>query len=166
MTLPLSTSSRVLLERHDALAHGTAALAERVATGHAARPWGPVLREVAAGVCADRAGLVVVLEAHGITPSPLRHGTVRALERAGRWVPNGSLLSRTVATDILELEGLASAVRAMTLGFCGLQRQLGDAPLTVVDVISRSIARGWERECTLGGVAMLASDELGPEAAA
>jgi hypothetical protein len=78
----------------------------RAARSQARREAGPVLAQLAEEVAEDRESLISIMSALGV---PRRHYKVlagRLAERAGRLKLNGSLVSRSPTSDLVEVEAL------------------------------------------------------------
>jgi len=83
------------------------------------------LQDLTTQVEQDRESLLTLMGTLGV---PVRHYKVLAgwvLEKAGRFKPNGRLLSRSPLSDLIELEGLSLGVHGKAAGFRAL-RHLAD----------------------------------------
>ncbi len=105
------------LTDHLAAAAGGVALFQRAAAGVSRPEWREQLTALAAEVNADRDTLQALAADLEIEQSRLKQVVALAGERVGRLKPNGSLLSRTPLTDLVEIEGLRIAVAAKINGF-------------------------------------------------
>ena len=106
----------------------------------AARPaWpaGPDLAVVAREVVEDREALGRLMRLLGLDPGTVAPVVVRVAERVGRLKPNGHLVRRSPASDVLELEALRGAVSAKRAGW--------DALLVLSDDLARVDAPELER---------------------
>jgi hypothetical protein len=113
---------------NDHLAGATAGLElfRRAAGSHASTSAGAALTRLTAEVEADRDSLLGIMRALGV---PVRQYKVLGgwvAEKAGRFKPNGRLLSRSPLSSVIELEGLHLGVLGKSAGF-RLLRSLADA---------------------------------------
>ena len=92
-------------------------LFRRVAGSHRGTELGAEVQRLADEVEADRNALLGIMRDLDVTPSKLRVAAGHVAERLGRLKPNGTLLSRSPLTDIIEVEGLRVAVLAKTAGW-------------------------------------------------
>lgn len=110
----------VYLQDHWAVSAAGLDLAERVARTHRGEEVGPDLEVVAADVRRDREALRTVMRRVGLAPAVVRPTLARAAERLGRLKPNGHLLTRSPASDVLELEALQAVVATRRAGWVTL----------------------------------------------
>jgi hypothetical protein len=104
---------------NDHLAGATAGteLARRVARSHQDGPDGSALRQFAVDVARDRASLVDVMSALGITIRTYKVCAAWVGEKAGRLKFNGHLLTRSPLSSLEELEILALGVQGKAAGW-------------------------------------------------
>ena len=119
----------VYLQNHWAAAAGGEDLARRIARTHRDTDVGPDLAVVAREIVEDRESLGTLMRLLGLDPGAVAPAVARVAERVGRLKPNGHLVRRSPASDVLELEALRGAVAAKRAGW--------DALL----VLSRDLAR-------------------------
>jgi len=119
----------VYLQSHWAAAAAGEDLARRVARTHRGSDVGPDLATVAAEIVEDRESLRGMMRCVGLDPGLLGPSVARLAERVGRLKPNGHLLRRSPASDVLEVEALRSAVSAKRGGW--------DALLVLSDDLAR-----------------------------
>jgi hypothetical protein len=103
----------IYLRDHHAAGRAGSALAHRVA----AHTGLPLLRRaelnaVAREVAEDLATLESMMTTLGIDPSAVKDGVALVGERLGRLKLNGSLVSRSPLSSVLELEGLLAGITA------------------------------------------------------
>lgn len=127
----------VYLQNHWAAAAGGEDLARRVARTHRGSDVGPDLAIVAAEIVEDRQQLGTLMRLLGLDPGAVAPAVVRLAERVGRLKPNGHLVRRSPASDVLELEALRGAVSAKRAGW--------DALLVLSDDLARVSAPEVER---------------------
>lgn len=126
----------VYLQNHWAAAAGGRDLAWRVARSHAGTDVAPVLEEVATEVEEDRESLRGLMGLLGLEPRTVGPVVARLGERLGRLKPNGHLVRRSPASDVLELEALRAAVSAKRSGWDSLlvlRADLARVPATEVE---------------------------------
>jgi hypothetical protein len=127
----------VYLQNHWAAAAGGEDLARRIARTHDGTDVGPDLAVVAREVVEDREALGKLMRLLGLDPGTVAPVVVRVAERVGRLKPNGHLVRRSPASDVLELEALRGAVSAKRAGW--------DALLVLSDDLARVDAPELER---------------------
>jgi hypothetical protein len=103
----------IYLRDHHAAGRAGSALAHRVAANTDL----PLLRRaeltvVAREVAEDLSALESMMTAFGIDPSTVKDGVALVGERLGRLKLNGSLISRSPLSSVLELEGLLAGITA------------------------------------------------------
>ena len=118
--------------------HGAAALAgrdlfRRTAASQRDRPYGVELAELAAEVEEDCAALQAIMRAARVEPDLVSGLVLRLGERIGRLKPNGRLLRRAPLSDLIEIEALATAVRAKAAGWQALSQDPAPAWSEVAD---------------------------------
>lgn len=108
---------RNYLQNHWVAATAGTAVFRRVGRTHGDPVAAAAISSLAEEVAADQDSLRRIMDAVGAQPA--RAGTVagRLSATLGRIKPNGSLLRRTALTDVLELEGLRTAVTAKRAGW-------------------------------------------------
>lgn len=107
----------VYLQNHWAASAGGQDLARRVARSHRGTDVAPALDAVASEVTEDRRSLRELMRLLGLDPRVVAPTVVRVAERVGRLKPNGHLVRRSPATDVLELEALRGAVSTKRAGW-------------------------------------------------
>lgn len=110
----------VYLQNHWAAAAGGRDLALRVVGSHRDSDIVGSLRAVANGIIEDREELRELMEGLDIRPATLFPAAVRVAERLGRLKPNGHLIRRSPASDVIELEALQGAVASKRAGWAAL----------------------------------------------
>ena len=110
----------VYLQNHWAASAGGQDLARRVARSHRDTDVAPALDEVATGISEDRRTLGDLMRRLGLDPGVVTPTVVRAAERLGRLKPNGHVVRRSPASDVLELEALRGAVSTKRAGWGAL----------------------------------------------
>ena len=107
----------VYLQNHWAAAAGGEDLARRVARTHRGTHVGPDFALVAPEVVEDREALGTLMRLLGLDPGAVAPAVVRVAERVGRLEPDGHLVRRSPASDVLELEALRAVVAAKRAGW-------------------------------------------------
>ena len=104
---------------NDHLAGATAGteLARRVAKSHQNGPDGSVLKQFSADVADDRASLVRIMSALGVTIRTYKVYAAWIGEKAGRLKFNGHLLTRSPLSSLEELEILELGVQGKAAGW-------------------------------------------------
>ena len=110
----------VYLQNHWAAAAGGRDLAARVARTHRGSDVGQELAIVAAEIAEDREALRRMMRLLGLAPGTVAPAVARIAERVGRLKPNGHVVRRSPASDVLELEALRGAVSAKRAGWDAL----------------------------------------------
>jgi hypothetical protein len=100
----------IYLNDHLAGATGGLELARRTASAHRDTPDGPVLRALADDIAEDREALLSVMRALGVGVQHYKVGAGWLAEKAGRLKLNGSWVSRSPLSTVVELEGLLMGV--------------------------------------------------------
>lgn len=107
----------VHLQNHWAAAAGGVDFARRVAETHRGSAVGPRLDDIHTQVVEDREALREIMVGAGVRPGLVLPLAARVGERLGRFKPNGHVVRRSPVSDLLELEGLRSAVTAKAAGW-------------------------------------------------
>lgn len=105
-----ATALSSYLNDHLASATGEVAFFQRVASSHAGTDRGPELRRMAQESAVDRDALVELMRRLDVPRGRVPVALGWAAEKLGRLKTNGSLLHRTPATDLVEIDGLRAAV--------------------------------------------------------
>lgn len=131
MTAPLD----LYLIDHLTAATGGLRLAERARNAHRDRDeqLHRLLTELTEEIREDRAELRRMIDRVGATPDPLKLATAVAGELVGRLKLNGRLLRRSPLSSLVELEGLAIALRGKRCGWTALEAA-GDDRLSTFDL--------------------------------
>jgi len=142
----------VYLQNHWAAAAGGQDLARRVARSHHGTDVGSELARVASEIGEDRETLRGLMRRVGLDPGTVGPTVARAAERIGRLKPNGHLLRRSPASDVLELEALRGAVSAKRAGWDALLVLADDLARVTVDDVERLRDRADDQLERLAGV--------------
>ena len=111
----------IYLRNHEAAAQAGKDLFRRTAKTHRSQPWAGELQSLTRAVEADVQSLRHIMGALTIPPARGAGIALRLGERAGRLKLNGSLLSRSSLSDLIEIEGLLDAVHAKRSGWQALR---------------------------------------------
>ncbi len=129
---------------NDHLAGATAGteLAHRMARSHGGEKDGGTLRRLAAEIGQDRAALLDIMAALGVTVRRYKVGAAWIGEKAGRLKFNGRLFARSPLSDLEELEILRLGVEGKAAGWRTL-RTLADSdprldPARLDELIARA----------------------------
>jgi hypothetical protein len=129
---------RIYLRDHYAASAGGVALARR-----ALGPNHPLAEQIAR----DRVALERVMQELSTSPSAVKVGMVRLLERVGRLKLNGSLLKRSPLSKVIELETLVVGVRGKEALWTALQRaQVSLKDVNLDELVESARAQGIELE--------------------
>lgn len=101
---------RTYLEDHYAGSSGGLALAKRIAGQNKDNEYGRYASELVAELEAERDDLTAMLRGIDSEPPKLRTLAARGAELAGRLKPNGTLLSYSPLSRVVELEGMIMGV--------------------------------------------------------
>ncbi|MDX6638029.1 MAG: hypothetical protein QOJ01_1540 [Solirubrobacterales bacterium] len=113
---------RIYMQDHYAGSAAGAELAKRAASNNADSELGTVLDRIAAEVEEDRDSLRRIMDEYGASPDPVKNMAAWGIEKAGRFKPNGRLLSYSPLSRVVELEGLVIGIT----GKLGLWRSLAE----------------------------------------
>ena len=103
----------IYLRDHHAAGCGGTALARRLAVHtDLPEPFRGDLAAVAAEIDEDHRALERIMAAVGVTSSRVKDTLVAAAEKVGRLKSNGTVVSRSRLTNVIELEGLLAGVTA------------------------------------------------------
>jgi hypothetical protein len=100
----------IYLNDHLAGATGGVELARRTASALRATPDGPALEQLADEISQDRESLLAVMGALGVGVQHYKVGAGWLAEKVGRLKLNGSWVSRSPLSTVVELEGLVIGV--------------------------------------------------------
>jgi hypothetical protein len=131
MTAVLSEfGDRLSIYLNDHLAGATAGLdlARRAASNNEGTPYGRVLTEVAVEIAEDRESLIEVMARLSVGRDRVKVAAAWALEKVGRLKPNGSLVSYSPLSRLVEIEGLALGVDGKLSLWHSLKESHGDDP--------------------------------------
>ena len=121
----------------------------RRATGSAQGPAKPVLEQLTAEVEQDRQSLRALMQSLKIPIQRYKLAAGWVAEKAGRFKPNGHLLSRSPLSDLTELEGLLLGVQGKAAGWRAIRHlAAGDSRLDSAD-LDRLIERAERQAETL-----------------
>jgi hypothetical protein len=109
------------------------ALARRALSNNRGTPFEPFLETLADEIAEDRATLRDVMRRLDVGEDHLKKVAALVTERAGRLKLNGSLLSYSPLSRLVELEGLALGVTGK-LGLWRALREVGDPRLAEFDL--------------------------------
>ncbi|MGH2954718.1 MAG: hypothetical protein ACRDK9_12030 [Solirubrobacterales bacterium] len=98
------------LRDHHAGATGGVELARRAAGSNEGNAYGKELARIAAEIAEDRDALERVMEELGVRADPIKDRAAWVAEKLGRLKPNGSLVSYSPLSRVIELEGLVLGV--------------------------------------------------------
>ena len=115
---------------NDHLAGSTAGLdlARRAAANNEGTPPGKVLAEVADEIAEDREALLDVMARLSVSRDPIKVAGGWAVEKLGRLKLNGSIVSYSPLSRMLEIEGLALGVEGKGSLWQALKVTHGDDP--------------------------------------
>jgi hypothetical protein len=100
----------IYLNDHLGGATGGVELARRTAAALRGTPDGPELARLSGEIAADREALLGVMRALGVPVRQYKVGAGWVAEKVGRLKLNGSLLTRSPLSSLVELEGLLMGV--------------------------------------------------------
>src|SRR5665811_1506459 len=100
----------IYLQDHHAGSSVGVALARRAAGANRGNEYGEELAAIAAEIDEGRRALERVMKALDVEPARLKDGAARVAERAGRLKRNGTWLSYSPLSRLVEIEGLETAV--------------------------------------------------------
>jgi hypothetical protein len=101
-------------------------LAKRARGSNEGNEFGEVLEELTEEIAADRDALIELMDALGIGRDRVKVAAGWIGEKAGRLKPNGSLLSYSPLSRLIELEGLTIGVTGKLSLWENLRAALGD----------------------------------------
>jgi hypothetical protein len=121
---------RLSIYLNDHLAGSTAGLdlARRAASNNEGTPYGRVLAEVAVEIAQDRDALIEVMARLSVGRDRVKVAAGWAAEKLGRLKPNGSLLSYSPLSRLVEIEGIALGVEGKLSLWQSLKVSHGDDP--------------------------------------
>lgn len=146
-TAPSTRLLAIYLRHHAAASAGGLRLFQRSASGQSSAQVRDELAQLAVQVAEDRRDLLGLLSQLSVSRPRLAELLAVAAEMAGRVKLNGTVMSRSPLSDLVELEALCVAVEAKRLGWVTL-RILSDAdPRLEPDSLDALIERaGDQRE--------------------
>lgn len=118
--LAVPTQLTIFLRNHEAAARAGLDLARRAARSQRRRPWGDELSALALEAEEDLTALRRILRRLDVRPDPVLGTALRLGERAGRLKPNGHFVRRAPLSDLVEVEGLLSALALKEAGWRAL----------------------------------------------
>ena len=110
----------IYLNDHLAGASAGLELARRAARSHSGDR--AALREIANEIAEDRDELRTIMATLGVPVRRYKEIAGWAMEKVGRFKPNGRILSRSPLSDVLEVEALRLAVEGKAAGWLLLRR--------------------------------------------
>ncbi len=121
---------RLTIYLNDHLAGATAGLdlARRTAGNNAGNPYGRVLAEVAGELADDRDALIDVMERLSVSRDHVKVIGAWAVEKIGRLKLNGSILSYSPLSRLVEIEGLSLGVEGKLSLWQSLKLTHGNDP--------------------------------------
>jgi hypothetical protein len=124
------TGDKLGIYLNDHLAGSTAGLelARRAASNNEGTPYGAVLAEVAAEIAEDRDSLLEVMGRMSVGRDQLKVAGAWGAEKLGRLKLNGSLLSYSPLSRLVEIEGLSLGVEGKLGLWQALKLTHGDDP--------------------------------------
>jgi hypothetical protein len=130
--VPGAASKRHLLEiylkDHHAAAVGGVELARRAARKNRGNVFAEPLGDLSREIEDDRESLLDLMAALGVSPDPMKQAAMWLLEKAGRLKPNGTILSYSPLSRVIELEALEAGVQAKREMWSALLRVEGADP--------------------------------------
>jgi hypothetical protein len=118
---PTRSPERSYLRDHELGAQAGLRAFRRAAKGHRAQPWGREVAQLAAQVREDLRTEQRILRVRRVRRSRVGAAGAAVGERLGRLKPNGSLVQRTPATDLIEIEGMLAMAQAKRTGWRTLE---------------------------------------------
>lgn len=112
---------RHYLRNHYAASRGGLDLFRRAAGSQRDPTVREELSRLSSEVAEDRSALLAMMVALGIARRPVQEWVVALGERLGRLKPNGTLLTRSPLSDLLELEALIAGVEAKKRAWLSLR---------------------------------------------
>ena len=148
--LPMADYLAIYLRDHHAAGVGGTALARRLAehTDLTERFRGD-LRAVAAELEEDHDALERIMASLGVASSRVKDTLVAAAEKVGRLKGNGTVLSRSPLTNVIELEGLLAGVTAKEAMWTALALLAESDPRLDPEELARLTGRAQEQRQTL-----------------
>lgn len=140
---------RVYLNDHLAGAAGGVALARRLAHAHRDTAAGAELADLAQQVAQDRTALVEIMASVGVTRELIKQPLALVAERLGRFKLNGTLLSRSPLSSVVELEAMALGVTGKAAVWRTLRELCGSEPRLDGARIEQLISRADQQLATL-----------------
>jgi hypothetical protein len=125
----------IYLRNHEAAARAGLDLIRRTASSQRRRPYGEVLRQLLVESQEDLDALHGLMRRLDVKPDPVLGTALRLGERVGRLKPNGHLVRRAPLSDLVEVEGVLSAVQLKAAGWRSLVAA-GVADRDELDVVS------------------------------
>ncbi len=135
----------IYLNDHLGAATGGVELARRTASAQRETPRGPDLARLAEEIDADRSSLLAIMRALGVGVAHYKVGAGWVAEKVGRLKLNGSWVSRSPLSSVVELEGLVMGITGK-LALWRTLRALADTEPRLDPVeLDRLVARAAEQ---------------------
>jgi hypothetical protein len=131
----------IYLTDHLGAATGGVELARRTASAQRGSPDGPELARLADEIDADRESLLGIMKALGVGVAHHKVAAGWVAEKVGRLKLNGSWVSRSPLSSVVELEGLLLGVHGKLALWRTLRVLAGDEPRLDAVEIDRLVAR-------------------------
>jgi hypothetical protein len=144
---------RIYLQDHYAGSTGGRELFARAAVANKGTALGDLLARLHEEIRADRAALREIMEQNGINPDHLKDAGAWTLEKAGRLKLNGSLVSRSPLSTLVELEALITGVTGKLQCWRALRASEAADPARLDELIERAERQRAELERHHGEVA-------------
>lgn len=135
----------IYLNDHLAGAAGGVALARRVAGSHDGDASEGDLQRLAREIAEDRDVLVGIVKRLGLRRTFYKEPLALAAERLGRFKPNGSIVSRSPMSDVVEFEALTLGITGKRSGWLSLRQIVDHTPELDAAELDTLIARADEQ---------------------
>jgi hypothetical protein len=116
----VSSQLSIFLRNHEAAARAGLDLVRRAARNQRRRPWGDELTSLALEAEEDLTSLRRLMRHLDVSPDAVLGTALRLGERAGRLKPNGHLVRRAPLSDLVEVQGVLSALTLKGAGWRAL----------------------------------------------
>ncbi|SDS21214.1 hypothetical protein SAMN04488543_1290 [Friedmanniella luteola] len=116
----MSSQLSIFLRNHEAAARAGLDLVRRAARNQRRRPWGDELASLALEAEEDLTSLRRLMRHLDVSPAPVLGTALRLGERAGRLKPNGHLVRRAPLSDLVEVQGVLTALTLKGAGWRAL----------------------------------------------
>jgi hypothetical protein len=150
----------IYLNDHLAGATGGLELARRTASAHRGTPDGPDLQRLADEIAEDRESLLAVMRALGVGVQQYKVGAGWLAEKVGRLKLNGSWVSRSPLSSVVELEGLFVGVNGKACLWRTLRALADDEPRLDADELDRLLARAEDQKDRIERMRLRATVEV------